>query len=289
MAIDPVCGMQVDPATSAHFHEHAGTRYVFCAAGCLQRFRQDPRRFLGESPPTSDRGSAKGLYTCPMHPEVRQEGPGTCPKCGMALEPLLPTAADEENPELKDMLRRFRVAAVLTAPIFLAAMAAHVPGVHLDRIAPARALVWAQLALSTPVVLWAGWPFFARGWRSIVDRSLNMFTLIALGVGVAWGTSVAAAVVPDLFPAAFLGRTGEAPVYFESAAVIVTLVLLGQVLELRARSQAGAAIRELLGLAPKTARRVGTDGSDRDVPIDETRTMSGWSDSTSWISSTISW
>ncbi|MFN0008122.1 MAG: heavy metal translocating P-type ATPase [Planctomycetota bacterium] len=269
MAVDPVCGMQVDPASAAHSHEHAGTRYHFCAAACLQRFKADPDRFLRRSAAPKDEKNAKGIHTCPMHPEVRQEGPGHCPKCGMALEPLVASAADEENPELRDMTRRFLVAAVLTAPILVGAMASHIPGVHLDRLAPHRVLTWAQLALSTPVVLWAGWPFFVRGWRSIVDRSLNMFTLIALGVGVAWGTSVAAALAPGLFPESFLERGGEAPVYFESAAVIVTLVLLGQVLELRARSRTGAALRELLGLAPKTARRVGPDGSDRDVPIEE--------------------
>jgi len=269
MAVDPVCGMQVDPATAAHSHEHAGKRYFFCAAGCLQTFKADPARILGRSAAPKDGRHGKGTYTCPMHPEVRQEGPGHCPKCGMALEPLVASATDEENPELADMTRRFRVAAVLTAPILIAAMASHVPGVRLDRLAPHRTLTWAQLALSTPVVLWAGWPFFVRGWRSLVDKSLNMFTLIALGVGGSWGMSVAAAIVPGLFPESFLGRGGDAPVYFESAAIIVTLVLLGQVLELRARSRTGSALRELLGLAPKTARRVGPAGSDHDVPIEE--------------------
>jgi Cu+-exporting ATPase len=266
---DPVCGMTVDPSRSPHSLEHEGQRYFFCCAACLDRFRQDPRRYL--VPASGGAVAAKGTYTCPMHPEVRQQGPGHCPKCGMALEPLVASAEDEESPELRDMLRRFRVAAVLTAPILLAAMAGHVPGVHLERLATPRTLVWVQLALSAPVVLWAGWPFFVRGWRSLADRSLNMFTLIALGVAVSWGTSVAAAIVPDLFPDSFLGEGGEAPVYFESAAVIVTLVLLGQVLELRARSRTGAAIRELLGLAPKTARRVDPDGTDRDVPIEEIR------------------
>jgi Cu+-exporting ATPase len=275
MTTDPVCGMQVDPARTPHRHEHAGQEYFFCAAACLQRFRADPAKFLAEPEPVSEPEAPAGtLYTCPMHSEVRQVGPGNCPKCGMALEPLAPTATEEVNPELIDMTRRFRVAAVLTAPILVAAMAGHVPGVHLERIAPPTTLVWVQLALSAPVVLWAGWPFFVRGWRSVLDRSLNMFSLIALGVGVSWGTSVIAAVFPDLFPESFLGAGGEAPVYFESAAVIVTLVLLGQVLELRARSRTGAAIRALLGLAPKTARRVSAGGPgepeepEEDVPIE---------------------
>jgi Cu+-exporting ATPase len=277
-AIDPVCGMRVDPQLAPHSWEHAGRRYYFCAAGCLERFRADPEKFLKpggvepESARDADRHPASdgvAVYTCPMHPEVRQAGPGTCPKCGMALEPLL--GGEEESPELRDMVRRFWVACVLTAPVLILAMAGHVPGVDLAHIASSRTLAWLQLALSTPVVLWAGWPFFVRAARSIAEWSLNMFTLIALGVSVAWLSSVAATVVPDLFPASFRGEGGAAPVYFESAAVIVTLVLLGQILELRARSATGAAIRALLRLEPETARRLGTDGSEEDVPLESVR------------------
>ncbi len=204
-----------------------------------------------------------------MHPEIVRDAPGSCPKCGMALEPRTVTAEEEENPELVDMTRRFWVSLVLTVPLLLVAMGEYVPGRPLEQLASPRTLTWVELLLATPVVLWGGWPFFVRGWQSIVFRSLNMFTLIGLGVGVAYVYSVVAAVWPDLFPPSFRESTGEAAVYFEAAGVIVTLVLLGQVLELRARSQTGAAIKALLGLAPKTARRVREDGSDEDVPLDQ--------------------
>src|SRR3990172_3856237 len=210
-------------------------------------------------------------WTCPMHPEVVRDAPGDCPKCGMALEPRDVILEEEESEELADMRRRFWVSAVLTVPLFLVAMADFIPRRPLENLAPPRTLGWLELALGTPVVLWGGWPFFVRGWQSVVNRSLNMFTLIGLGVGVAYLYSLVAALFPDIFPASFRGESGEVAAYFEAAAVIVTLVLLGQVLELKARSQTGAAIKALLGLAPKTARRFRDDGSDEDVPLDLVR------------------
>jgi len=275
-AADPVCGMQVEPAKAAHSCEHEGRRYFFCAAGCLRRFQEDPaayvRREPGSSPGTRAKPAA-GIYTCPMHPEIRQDGPGTCPKCGMALEPLI--ASTEENPELADMRRRFKVAAVLTAPLVLIAMARHVPGIDFDRLVPSRTLDLVELALATPVVLWAGWPFFVRGLESLGlgggKASPNMFTLISLGVGAAYLASVLAVLAPGIFPPSFRHTGGRVPVYFESAAVVVALVLLGQVLELRARSRTGEAVRALLDLAPKTARRVRQGGAEEDVPLEEVR------------------
>jgi len=210
-------------------------------------------------------------WTCPMHPEVVRDAPGDCPKCGMALEPRTVSAEEEESAELVDMRRRFWVSAVLTIPLFLVAMADFLPGRPLENLASPRTLGWLEFALGTPVVLWGGWPFFVKGWRSIVNRSLNMFTLIGLGVGVAYLYSLVAALFPNIFPSSFRGESGEVAVYFEAAAVIVTLVLLGQVMELKARSQTGAAIKALLGLAPKTARRLRDDGSDEDVPLDLVR------------------
>ncbi|MGE5189835.1 MAG: heavy metal translocating P-type ATPase [Gemmatimonadota bacterium] len=210
-------------------------------------------------------------WTCPMHPEVVRDAPGSCPICGMALEPRTVAVAEEENRELVDMRRRFRVSVILTAPLFLIAMAEYIPGRPLDGLLPGRTLSWVELALATPVVLWGGWPFFVRGWQSIVNRSLNMFTLIGLGVAVAYGYSLIAALFPGIFPPSFRDASGMVAVYFEAAAVIVTLVLLGQVLELKARSQTGAAIKALLGLAPKTARRIGEDGAEEDVPLDRIR------------------
>ncbi|MCH8134146.1 MAG: copper-transporting ATPase, partial [Myxococcales bacterium] len=208
-------------------------------------------------------------WSCPMHPEIVQDAPASCPICGMALEPMEP--AEQQNPELADMLRRFSVSLVLTLPVFGIAMAEMLPGNPLAGAFAPKTLVWVQLVLGTPVVLWGGWPFFARGWASLRTRHLNMFTLIAIGTGAAWVYSVLAAVTPDLFPDSFRGHDGAVAVYFEAAAVIITLVLLGQVLELRARSQTGAAIRALLGLTPKTARRVDEDGSEEDVALDSVR------------------
>jgi Cu+-exporting ATPase len=257
---DPVCGMDVDPSEAAGAHVHEGQTYYFCSTHCLEKFRADPSQHLHHrsTAPTPQRSSAK--YTCPMHPEVRSDKPGSCPKCGMDLEPVEVTADQEdESPELRNMTRRFWVSLVLTLPVFFIAM------LHVHR------LRWLELLLATPVVVWCGWPFFQRGWSSIVHRSLNMFTLIAIGTGVAWTYSVVAALFPQIFPASFRNAAGEVAVYFEAAAVIVTLVLLGQVLELRARSRTSSAIKALLGLAPKVARLLHEDGSEADVPLQDVK------------------
>jgi P-type Cu+ transporter len=266
-ARDPVCGMRVDPAAPrGGSHQHAGRTYGFCSTGCRTKFAAAPERWLGPAPapPPVSPGAA---YTCPMHPEVRQVGPGSCPICGMALEPVTVSAEPEDDSELRDMTRRFRVCAGLALPLLALAMSEMLPGAPVTRALGARPGVWLQLALATPIVLWGGAPFFVRGWRSVVTRHLNMFTLIALGTGVAYGYSVVATVVPGLFPASTRGHAGLVPVYFEAAGVIVTLVLLGQVLELRARSRTSSALRALLGLAPKTARRL-EDVREVDVPLE---------------------
>ncbi len=276
---DPVCGMTVAPG-SPHKLVHAGKGYAFCSEGCRAKFHADPRKYAGPDesgvspagsgvePPGEKRG---GGYTCPMHPEVRQDAPGNCPKCGMALEFRGVPTGDEENPERIDMTRRFRASLALTVPVLLVGMGQYLPGNPLERILSPRASDWFELALSTPVVLWGGWPFFVRAWQSVRNRGLNMFTLIGLGVGVAYLYSLVAELLPGIFPASFRGEGGEVAVYFEAAAVIVTLVLLGQVLELTARSRTGAAIKALLGLAPKTARRVLDDGSEEDVSLESVR------------------
>jgi Cu+-exporting ATPase len=265
-AKDPVCGMTVDPTTAKHSAEFAGKTYYFCCAGCREKFVAEPRRYLGEAPAEAAPAPAGTIYTCPMHPEIRQVGPGSCPICGMALEPETPAAETEPNSELVDMTRRFWFAVALAIPVAALDMVAPVTG--LGAAVGAQALNWIQLVLATPVVLWAGWPFFVRGARSIVSRNLNMFTLIAIGTGVAWTYSVVATVAPGLFPAAFRGMDGAVAIYFEAAAAITALVLLGQVLELRARERTGGAIRALLDLAPKTACRVRPDGSDEDVALE---------------------
>ncbi len=341
MEKDPVCGMTVDPSRAKATHEHAGKMYYFCCAGCQEKFSADPAKYLapralvGIAPvsthpvqiapaatqgaslpvvaiaaiPDSARKVAPNEYTCPMDPEVRQQGPGDCPKCGMALEPLvaaLPVTKteytcpmhpqivrdapgscpicgmaleprtvsieEEQNPELSSMTLRFWVSVALTIPILVAAMADFFPGLSaLMQFASPRTWQWLEFILATPVVLWGGWPFFVRGGRSLVTRNLNMFTLIGLGTGVAYVFSVVGTLFPDLFPVSFRGEGGEVAVYFEAAAVITTLVLLGQVMELRARSQTGAAIKALLGLAPKTARLLREDGSEVDVPLDQVK------------------
>ncbi|MGD1014891.1 MAG: heavy metal translocating P-type ATPase [Roseiarcus sp.] len=262
---DPVCGMSVDPASAEFTAEFSGATYFFCCSGCRDKFVADPRRYVAESapPPPSRAGT---IYICPMHPEVRQVGPGACPICGMALEPEAPTAEAAPNAELLDMTRRFWIGVILAAPVVAIEMGGHLFSLHW--FAP-QASNWAQLALATPVVLWAGSPFFVRALASIRNRSLNMFTLIAMGTGVAWTASVVATVAPGIFPEAFRGHDGAAPVYFEAAAAIIVLVLLGQVLELRARERTGEAIRALLDLAPKSARRIASDGSERDVDLAE--------------------
>ncbi len=269
---DPVCGMTVDPATSPHRAEHDGRAFHFCSAGCRTKFIADPQRYLAPLPPAAPamgEAVASGtIYTCPMHPQIRQVGPGTCPICGMALEPLQAVAETSTNPELADMRRRFWIGLGLAIPVVALEMGGHVPALGLHGMIAPRLSAWAQLVLATPVVLWAGWPFFARGWASLVTRNLNMFTLIALGTGAAWLYSVVAVLAPSAFPAGFRGMDGTVAVYFEAAAVITVLVLLGQVLELRAREQTGGAIRALLNLAPKTARRLLADGSDEEIPLE---------------------
>jgi Cu+-exporting ATPase len=311
---DPVCGMQVDPATSKRSFEHKGTTYHFCSLRCLEKFKSDPDGILARGVPKREPAksgapipAAAGapLYTCPMHPEIRQDHPGSCPKCGMALESVAPispvskteyvcpmhpqivrsepgncpicgmtleprtvSAVDEASPELVDMTRRFWISVALALPLILIEMSDMIPGQPLARAMPASLRTWIELVLATPVVLWAGAPLFVRGWQSIVNRSLNMFTLIGMGIGVAYGYSLFAALFPNLFPDSFRAADGAVPVYFEAAAAITALVLLGQVLELRARSNTSSAIRALLGLAPKTARVIRADGREEDIALD---------------------
>ncbi|HLP97376.1 MAG TPA: heavy metal translocating P-type ATPase [Sideroxyarcus sp.] len=296
---DPVCGMTVKPESPHHF-EYRGAEYHFCSAKCLANFQVSPETYL-EPHPAEQPAKSGVMYTCPMHPEVHQPGPGSCPKCGMALEPETPiaetveytcpmhpeivrsepgncpicgmaleprNAAVESNAELDDMTRRFRVSAALALPVFLLAMVSDLAPQLLPESVSMTVLQWIEFFLATPVVLWGGWPIFQRGWTSLVNRHLNMFTLIALGVGVAWSYSVVAMLAPGIFPPAMRSMMGTVPVYFEAAAVIMSLVLLGQVMELRARSQTSAAIKLLLGLAPKTARIVRADGSEQDIPLE---------------------
>jgi Cu+-exporting ATPase len=258
--------MTVDVEDAAGTHDHKGETYYFCGTGCLQKFRTDPDRWLSgtavaDAPPGTE-------YTCPMHPEVLQIGPGTCPDCGMALEPRTITLEDEDDPELVDMRRRFSVCTVLALPVFILAMGDHIPGNPLTSWLATTTNLWAQFALATPVVLWGGWPFFVRGWQSIGNRSPNMFTLIAMGVGTAFGYSVVASLAPQLFPVSMRGHGGLA-VYFEAAAVIIVLVQLGQVLELKARSRTSQALRELLRLAPLTALQVDDSGQQQEIPLEQ--------------------
>ncbi|GAB4411914.1 MAG: copper-translocating P-type ATPase [Thermodesulfovibrionales bacterium] len=299
---DPVCKMTIEDKDAVATSAYKGTIYYFCSRNCKDKFDKDPDAFLVEKTTTPPKSGE--IYTCPMHPEIREEKPGSCPKCGMALEPLTPSlgkiewtcpmhpeivrdspgncpicgmaleprtilAEDEENPEFIDMTRRFRVGGVLTIPLVFITMSSYIPGFSLETLLSRELLKWLELILATPVVLWAGWPFFVRFEQSIINHSLNMFTLIGLGVGVAYIYSVVAALLPGIFPASFR-KDGEVGVYFEAAAVIVTLVLLGQVLELKARSKTGAAIKALLGLAPKTARRI-KDGVEEDIPLEHVK------------------
>ncbi|WP_192813467.1 heavy metal translocating P-type ATPase [Dyella japonica] len=265
---DPVCGMTVDPSTAKHQAEHDGETFYFCAQRCKDKFLADPARYLTPADTPAPAALAGAMYTCPMHPEVQQIGPGHCPKCGMALEPMMPSLDEDDGHELAAMSRRFWSLVALTLPVFLLAMGPHLFGWHLPSPWGGMA-AWAEALLSTVVVLWGGAPFFARGWQSLKPWSPNMYTLIALGTGVAWLYSAVAFLMPSLFPAGFRDMHGRVGVYFESAAVIVTLVTLGDFLELRARRRTGAALKALLGLAPKTARLVGADGSEHDVPLDE--------------------
>ena len=257
---DPVCGMQVKPESAAGSEMYEGQAYYFCGKGCLEKFRADPAKYLAPKPVPAPHPIAK-QYTCPMDPQIIRDKPGICPICGMALEPMVASLDEGENPELVDMRRRFWISLVLTIPVFVSAMG----------MSMSHSRVLFEMALATPVVLWGGWPFFERAWESILSRNLNMFTLIGLGTGVAYLYSVAAALFPKLFLGSFGRGMNHVPVYFEASAVIVTLVLLGQVLELKARSQTGAAIKALLGLAPKTARLINHDGSETDVPLEEVR------------------
>ena len=262
---DPVCGMTVDPAKSQHRFDHRGETYHFCSAGCRTKFAADPQTYLDKTAPKAAVPEGT-IYTCPMHPQIRQVGPGSCPICGMALEPELASLDAPPNPELADMTRRFWVGLVLALPAVVLEMGGHLVGGHgwVDQTLSN----WIQLAFATPVVVWAGWPFFVRGWQSLLTRNLNMFTLIAMGTGVAYGYSLVGTVAPDIFPATFRGHGGAVAVYFEAAAVITVLVLLGQVLELRAREATSGAIKALLQLAPKTARLVDDGGADHEVQID---------------------
>jgi Cu+-exporting ATPase len=265
-AKDPVCGMTVTIDTAKHTAEHADHTYYFCSAGCRAKFTADPVRYLAVGKPSPEPMPEGTIYICPMHPKVRQVGPGSCPICGMALEPELVTADATPNPELADMMRRLWIGLILTLPVFALEMGGHLTGLH--RLLGQQTSNWLQLVFAAPVVLGAGWPFFERGWASLRTANLNMFTLIAMGTGVALLYSLVATVFPDLFPADMRGADGAVPVYFEAAAVITVLVLLGQVLELRAREQTGGAIRALLDLAPKRARRLKADDADEDIPLD---------------------
>ena len=267
LAKDPVCRMSVDPATARHKAEHGAATYYFCSAGCRDKFAAEPARFLAASTGTPPTPAPLGaIYTCPMHPQVRQAGPGNCPICGMTLVPETVTADSGPSPELIDMTRRFWIGLALAVPVVALAMGGHFTNLHM-LLSPIT-LNWIELVLATPVVLWAGWPFFERAWASIKNRSLNMFTLIAMGAGVSWAYSVVATVAPGLFPPDFREMDGAVAIYFEVAAAIIVLVLLGQVLELRAREQTGGAIRALLNLAPKTARRLRADSADEEVGLE---------------------
>jgi Cu+-exporting ATPase len=270
---DPVCGMKVDPSKAAASVEYQGVTVYFCSQGCAAKFRGAPEKYALAKPDEApslppEKTGPQGEYTCPMHPEIKQIGPGSCPKCGMALEPL-EVKAEEANPELADITRRFWISVALAAPMLALMFSDFLPTMPMQHLFSAKVWAWIEFALATPVVLWCGLPFFVRGWQSIIHRSLNMFTLVALGTGTAYVYSVFATVVPQIFPASLRGAGGQIDVYFEPAAVIVALVLLGQVLELRARSQTSGAIRALLGLAPKTAKRLDDKGSESDVPLEQ--------------------
>ncbi len=285
MERDPVCGMTVDPARAAATSEHGGKTYYFCSAGCAKKFGSDPEKYLAAPQPVQLPRKADLVqfddvkpapspaanpveYTCPMHPEIVRPGPGSCPICGMALEPRTAVAEEQENPEIVSMTRRFWTSVALAIPVLALGMSDRIPGRPVQRVLSMHAIGWIQFVLAMPVVIWAGWPFFERGWASLVNRSLNMFSLIALGTGTAYIYSTIAILWPSLFPASFRMADGSVPVYFEAAAMITTLVLLGQVLELRARSRTSAAIRSLLKLSPKTARLVRSDGTEIDVPVE---------------------
>ncbi len=268
--IDPVCGMKVDASSAAASVKFEGKTYYFCSKGCAKKFSQNPASFLKPSTEIKMTDvSDTQIYTCPMHTQIEQLGPGACPICGMALEPKhITTDAKQENPELRAMSWRFWISATLTVPILVLAMTEMLPGQPVQHALGMKLTIWIQMILATPVVLWGGFPFLERGWKSVIHRSLNMFTLIALGTASAFFYSVIAILIPDIFPDSFRGHDGQVPVYFEAAAVITTLVLLGQVLELRARSRTSSAIRELLNLAPKTGRIMRNNGVEEDIPVE---------------------
>ncbi len=269
-AKDPVCGMTVDPCKTDYHAHHADQDYHFCSAGCRTKFVVDPDRYLSPDPHAVQEDVPEGtIYTCPMHPEIRQEGPGFCPICGMALEPETFSLDSGPDPEYIDMRRRFWISALFSFPLFLYAMGDMIPGRPFESWFDPGTAQWLQLLLATPVVLWGAWPFFVRGVQSLKTMNLNMFTLIGLGVAVAYGFSLVATFLPAIFPAAFRGPTGNVAVYYEAAAVITTLVLLGQVLELKARGQTSSALRALLELAPPVATRINADGSEEEIALDE--------------------
>jgi len=271
-SIDPVCGMTLQPGKEVDSQEHGGRTYLFCSDKCAAKFRADPERYLAEPDPANaseaPESDEKAIYTCPMHPEIRQVGPGSCPKCGMALEPV-DAGAEQDDSELRDMTRRFIVSAVLTTPLLVISMGNLLPGQPIDRLIGAATARWSELALATPVILYCAWPFFVRAAQSVRHKSPNMFTLVGMGVGVAYVFSVIATLAPGIFPDAFRDDAGQVDVYYEAAAFITMLVLLGQVLELRARSRTGSAIRELLELTPPTAVLIGDDGADTQVPVEQ--------------------
>ncbi|MDX1566027.1 MAG: HAD-IC family P-type ATPase, partial [Phycisphaeraceae bacterium] len=268
MLKDPVCGMDVKEDAPLH-HEHEGRTYRFCSEGCLEKFKQDPGRYLSDEKPDEPPADPEAIYTCPMHPEVRQKGPGDCPKCGMALEPEAPTGTDDaqDDAETRDMLRRFWVSVAFAAAVLGVAMGDMLPGRPVSSLIGSAWRHWVELLLATPVCLYGAWPFYVRAVRSIRTLNLNMFTLIGLGVTVAYGYSLVVVVAPDLFPDSLRDAEGNLGVYFEAAATIVALILLGQVLEGRARRKTGSAIRKLLDLAPKKARRIEEDGSETDIDL----------------------
>lgn len=270
LVTDPVCGMRIDPSKAKGSTSYKGTTYYFCNPRCEERFKSDPEKYVGHKTEVSSApGASNQMYTCPMHPEVQQIGPGSCPKCGMALEPMEVSLSDEEPEELVLMRKKFRVALPLTIPLFLLAMLDMVPSLNLSERLGHHFVTWLQLILATPVVLWSGWPFFVKGYESLKHKSANMFTLISLGVGVAYIYSVVAVLFPNFFPESIrTSHNGLPPLYFESAAVIVLLVIVGQIMELRARSQTGAAIRALLGLTPNTALRVNKNGEAEEIPLE---------------------
>ncbi len=271
VATDPVCGMEVDPAISKHHFDRDGQTFHFCSAGCRTKFAADPAAYLKPKTAAAEPVKPGAIYTCPMHPEIRQEGSGSCPICGMALEPVEVSAEATPNHELADMLRRLWIGSALTLPVFLLEMGSHIPALGLHHLVPPMVSTWIQFVLATPVVLWAGLPFFQRGWASVRSGHLNMFTLIALGTGAAYLYSLVATFAPGVFPSGFRMMDGAVGVYYEAAAVITVLVLLGQVLELRARDQTGGAIRALLNLAPKTARRLRDGADDEEIGLDQVK------------------